>query len=451
MKLKTLFDSAEYQDFLRFDWNWFRGKEEYEFDNHDEYEKNKPNEIKKHFKISTESDFERFFYTIKLRPDFGTSKSVGVVLEETMKNNQDLGLLLLGESMQTIIQYVDYASIFKYIFSVSEDLFTRLWQTIEKYGNDFHKRVFLSFLPEEHITRAYFEAKISLYKGDFGSDIFINHDRKFQNFDNTFFQQVLPIIVERNEKENMRLGIWDDFFGECVALFKDDFDLFFKAYLQQDKLQQHYDLGNENLIKIIEYKPDILLDYIKYLYPSKVWQFSNDRENLGAIWRIDDIEPIVYEAIEYIMEHTGYYGNGSHPIAILFENIENEYTDKAIAFLLDFIPKYHQDSDKMDAVFSVLNSHLKQAFERAFLLYLSHNQDVEQFYKIHWNNNGNRTVVRNADTNFGDIEATKWQHLLDLVPNEIKFLPIRKYLKSRIDSAKRYTESEEVRRFLDDW
>ena len=455
LELKSLFDSEEYQDFLHFDWNEYRGKQEHEFNDTDRYDEFKENELKKYFKITKKSDFKRFFNTVNLKPDWGTKRSVNCILEETMKNDAELGLSLLGESMKEINQYVEFASIFKSIFNISHDLTTNLWGIIEKYGTAYHQDMFLCFVPEKYITQEYYEVKIRLYQSEKGSSIFIGHDKKFQSFNPTFYQTILPIIVERNEKEKVHLPIWDNFFGEYIELFKDNFDIFLRAYLQQNSIQQHYDLGHENLRKIIEFRPKTLIDFIEYLFPTKEYVFSGrSNHKLGFIWDIDNIEPIVAEAIEYVVEKSSYFGNNPHPITIFFRNIEsidNLNKDRAINFLIEYIAQNYQNTSKIDAAFSVINTCFKSDFERVFLHYLSYNQDVKAFEQMHWINNDNGNAVRSAEVNFGKIEAVKWQRLLSLLPHQLSFIPIKKYINNRIEQAERYSKSEDLRRFSDNW
>jgi hypothetical protein len=64
-KLKSIFDSDDYKTFRKLDWNSYRGKQDYDYANHDEFKRLKENDIREYFVFKNEDDFQTLFTTIK--------------------------------------------------------------------------------------------------------------------------------------------------------------------------------------------------------------------------------------------------------------------------------------------------------------------------------------------------------------------------------------------------
>src|SRR5690606_20432471 len=105
-KLKSKFYNTEYEDFLKLDWDRFRDKEIFEFDDYKEYETIKANDLKHSFTFDGPDDFRRLHKAlaniIEVKDNmYGVSNSLDIVIEETFNKNNQLGFDLFRSLMDT--------------------------------------------------------------------------------------------------------------------------------------------------------------------------------------------------------------------------------------------------------------------------------------------------------------------------------------------------------------
>ena len=93
---------------------------------------------------------------------------------------------------------------------------------------------------------------------------------------------------------------------------------------------------------------------------------------------------------------------------------------------------------------------MKELYEEVLLLFVSLTQDKELFSKVYWRiTNG----VYKGGVVVGDIEAAEWNNILSIITKSkigIKLIPIKTYIKGKIDDCKKYSEIERQRRYIED-
>jgi hypothetical protein len=210
-----------------------------------------------------------------------------------------------------------------------------------------------------------------------------------------------------------------------------------KAYIQQDNIQKLFDYNGDDLLYVLRKDPDFLLEYINSIADDDLGRRSSDYKCFQVVWDLDAPNQIVKKAINHLIENNK-LGLNSEFLSSFFVNIKPDNHTKAYEFVLQYISEYFNDTEKMSAIFELLEGKLKHLFQEAFSSYLRLNSNVEDFKKIEWTGNG--IVIHNGSANMGDIKAAKWQHILELVIAEdmgIASISITAWLKQQIEFEKR--------------
>ena len=97
--LKNLFQSQEFDDFRIFDWNYYRGKADYDYENISDFESLKSKDISKHFDFSKSRDFSKLTNVINnslqvLKQDYQIQAPINVTLESNFKKDKEVGFKL---------------------------------------------------------------------------------------------------------------------------------------------------------------------------------------------------------------------------------------------------------------------------------------------------------------------------------------------------------------------
>ncbi|MBN1617892.1 ATP-binding protein [Candidatus Dojkabacteria bacterium] len=464
-KLKFKFNSVEYEYFKKLDWNRFRGKQDYEFEKYEDFEKLKEHDIRNFFIFKTQDDFKLLHKSITkaLSVDenngWGINRSLDIILEENFIQNNEIGFQLLESIFNNFPICLNplYKSQ-KTIISKSEDMANRLWGLINSWNHNQKMNwqfVFFDYLPQEFVTEFYRDELLRIINL-IDQNCTLNFDTfgKFQRIDSDIIIKILRIAVDKIDKENLKIGFWYHFFENYSALLSNDIELFTKAYIQQEMINNHFDFHREGFKKIVLIYPQFLFDYIKSFYTEKEFTRRPDTNTqLPFIWDLEDYENLVENATNLIIENTVFYGILEHPLIILFHNLNEEQKRKADKFIHSYITKYNGDPLKMNSIFDVLRHVLTDLFEEALIHYLSINSNVDSFKEIWWIGKGGSYV---GDVIIGDIHAKAWQNILEIVNkinNQLELIPIKTYIKKQIENELRSGEGERKWRFInpDDW
>ncbi|WP_347923669.1 hypothetical protein [Pontimicrobium sp. SW4] len=455
--LSNSFRNSTYETYLKIDWNRFRDKEDYEFDDYREYERLKEEEIRTSFILENEKgarDFLKVFTFLKekAKNEWNYNNSLDFIVDENYKHSPRIGIELLLRIIENNDQ-INYIprTIFRNHLKSDVDS-KKIWSVVQQ--NDFNLKPhwelsFYDYLDETLLNKKYVDSLITTVSSMEGSNT-IHFDRlqRFLSVEPNLFQIILKQIVQKNE-DGARLNVWMDFFSTHFDKLGDDVELIKKAYIQQDKIQNHFDYEGKGLLNILNETPEFLIEYVDSLYSETRHSFLDDHKQLGFVWQVNDIESVLKDVFDLVVNKGLYLGILKHFCNAFFFGIPENFSEKAKEFLLEYVKENHSDYKKMNAVIDIARHSMKDTFNDILLLYVSLNQDVEVFSKIWWRGNGG---TYSGDVIIGDIEATDWRNILSIVEKSevgIKLIPIKKYLNESVQSALRSGDRERKRRFLE--
>lgn len=457
--LSKKFRNPTYETFLIIDWDRYRDKELYDFDDYKAYEKLKEIEVRKQLVFTNKKELSSFYSTFiylknLAKNDWMYNTVLDFVLDENCSLNFDLGCHLFVEIIENDNQTNFIPNVVFKNHLKTPDRIASLWDIVQHRNFQSKEDWEFSFyyhLGEKFLSKKYAEAIITTV--NFIRKPFLIRPHiiaRFLNIKPNLAQIILKIILKKNKIENVKLQIWGDVFTDYFDNLGDDFSIIGETYIQQEKLQQYFDYDKKGLLKILQKKPEFLLEYIKNLYSSEKPRLNNREENknLGIVWQVDNIEPILKETFDFIVSKSLFLGILEHFCNAFFTNLSDYTKDKAKLFLFDYVKENYANSDKMNVVLDITRYSLKDIYEDVLLLFITLCQDKDVFSKIQWQNNGG---VVWGDVIIGDIKAAKWQDILAIVNKSdlgFKLIPIKKFIQEQIAFNLRSGDWERKRRFL---
>lgn len=455
--LKSTFTSDLFEAKKVLDWDRWKDKEEFEFDNYEEYDKKKEEQIREHFKLSNEEQvrtFIEYFVRLKdqLKGDYGGNKSLAIVVEETFAHNQSLGHLLFERIIKANDQIAFIPGIlFQKILGSNSDYANELWELINakefKFRFDWQMAFFYD-VPESVIDSSYPDKVVKAISEMQGSsNIRFDALEKYQRLDNKFYQQALKAVCEKNDEQDSFITFWRDVFEKSFDELGDDLNLLKRAYLQQAARQNFFDHQFIGLVNLLQKDLGFLKEYVMILYDESKYGFRDDRK-LGAVWQVEGIGSAMHEVVELMIEKQLYFGIRDHSINIFFNRIEPEFEPVADQFIVDYLKQNYLAPDKVNVILDVVRKSRKGLFEKVLGLYLSLNQNVDDFKKIHWIGTGGTYA---GEVIIGDINAAKWKNLLSSIEKldlGLRGRRIKQYVKDQIDAELKSGDWERKQRFL---
>lgn len=461
VSLSQKFTNTTYEKYLILDWERFRDKESYDFENYQEYEKLKEEEIRKSFVFKDIKDVKSFYDTfVYLKSiaenDWSYNNSFDLIVDENCSKNFGLGCQFLNEVIITNNQigYIP-TTVFKNQLTTQEKS-QYIWDILQNNNFDSKYSWELSFydnLADNLINEKYIEKiKETVKKLPNRASIWLGGLKRYLSIESNLFQELLQIIIDKNEKKDetifVQFNIIEDYFEELG----NDIDLIKKLYLQQDLINNNFDRSRRGLAKIIQRDENFLIEYINNLYSKKQKQnqhYLHEDRHLNVIWESNRIEPILKTIFDLLDEKEVYLGIGEHFCNSFFWNLPQEASIRAKKFLLNYCEENYRNCKKMNFIVDIARHSMKEIFEDVLLLFISLTQDVDLFSKIYWRGNGGTVVC--GDVNFGDLEASDWQNILSIVERSnlgIKLIPIKKYLNTQIENGLKYADWERKRKFI---
>lgn len=459
-RLKLSFEHPTYTIFELVNWSRQRAKDNYDFDDYKEFEQLKKVDIEENLTFTSENEVKYFFHHyIKILEWnkislYSQEKTIDVIVKINLKKNKEIGFI-------TFLEFTKLTSKNNLSSSVSVlyktiDAFTANFELAERFlaiknVNDKWKLDVLTSLherdiSEQHLLRLFEFLNIS--KIGFG----INYQRfqKYEKLDSDFFIKVLQIIVERTEKENLKIWIYEDSFIEISKSIK-DINLLKKAYIQQDKLNDHFDYDGKALLTILKKDSDFLLELVKAILDnSNHIHKSREHKELSIVWELLNPTSIMNKIVEYIINIDDYYYSRDHFLNAFFKRL-NSNAKKADNYLVYMVGAYNSKPKIIDAAFDIIYNSRKELFEKAFITYIKQNQSVECFKKINWLD---RQITYSGGAIVGAIKAAKWEKILNFIENAnlgMKTLSIKRYIRQKIDDQLQRAEYERKRKFLNNF
>lgn len=461
IELKPIFDTEEYRNYKKLDWNRFRDKEEYEFENWHEYEEIKSADLKENFICKSKENFDIFletvdnFQSIKDSSHSQIENSLEVVLSENFVQNNDLGLTFLEAYLNRNYDIRCLHRTISTIVKNSKKDALKLWGILEKWHNDnstYWKLAFLDRLPNEFVNDEYYSKLLETINSINGfAYIYVNEYVKFSTENRNAAKEILKIINYKIKNESLVIRLSEYPFKEALEIFEDDYHLIKESYFQQYALAKSsvsFDYQLEGFANIYSKKKEFLFDFFEHFYSKHSVYGNNENLNLSFIWdypnRLDEIEKV----INFLIERDFYISLGGHSVSILFNNLNESQLNTAFAFVKNFIEKNYKKSTYIEIIFDTIRSNLQTKHNKLFLYFLSLNYDVEFFKKIDWVGNAG---VQMGDVIWGELNAKRWEKVLDILNTsgeKLLYIPIKSFLKKRIQSEYNSAESERMRKFI---
>jgi len=453
--IKT-FTNSTYVFFTKIEWDKYKNREMFEFNDLNEYERLKENEIRINFTFKSTIEildfYSKFKYLKKLSKNgWHYNRSLEIILDQN-SNIHKISIEIIKIIITDKNEVDFYPRAFFYNQLKSAEMADEIYLLISK--NEFVGKAswlitFFENIDDSIINSRYLNDLIealSVYN-NFGY-IFFDRFEKFLKLKSTLFQDILQIVVSRNENENAQILLWMNIFDNYFDHFGNDIELITKAYLQQDYLQNDFDHEGKGFLQILKNDSGFLFEYVKAQYVDGQLRISSNTKNLNFVWEIDNIEKELKLVFDFVIEKEYYFGIGNHFCNTFFKNVKSEYKLKGENFLLDYCKENFSDSKKMNIVVDIARHSLSNMYEPILLLYISLNQDSEKFAEIYWRGSFTRG---SGDMVLSDIEASDWQNILLIVEKSqigIKLLGIKKYLNARIENCLEAGNRERQRRFL---
>jgi hypothetical protein len=376
-----------------------------------------------------------------------------VVIDETMNNDLELGYAFL----ELIIEKENKVglvprTLFRNVLN-DESQANRLWELLNnkefRARNEWKIAYFLGL--ENNLISAKHAQQLveTIQEGKDPVVISFEPLERYRKFDANLFQKIIEVIYQKNEKEGTRITVWGDLFSKQINHLGNDLKLIKKFYIQQRRIQNHFDFDLKGMKQILVKDSTFLIDYISGLYDEEQHQFIEDHNGFGFVWNFEDAEELITRVFDLVREKALWFGLKEHYCNAFYKNVKTERQDRADSFLINFVKLNYSEPKKINEIVDITLHARKVAFESVLLTYISINQDVEDFSKIQWIGSGG---IYSGEVVIGDIRAAKWKNILSIVEKSelgIKLLPIKKRINKFIEGELRSGDWERKRRFLE--
>lgn len=451
------------QDYLYFqDYNydfWFERNEVIEI-GHETLKNNKIGIIKAKYIFNELEGFKQFYcsykkWFTKLRSSDYMFNGFDIMIEANFENNFNIGIQILEEIIndKNEIGYIPYGPFknnLKNLPHASEILYI-----IKKY--EFPERTswliqYLKMIDDKIISYNDCELLFQiLYYPSTAIYLQLHLFEKYLKIDNFFFQKLLKSIVQKNQKEGIKIHLWGGSFDDYFEKFGDDLILIKECYLQQRKIGDHFDHDGKGFQKICSKDKGFIKEFIDTLIKEKWIGIADPGFHMGFVWALDDIESTVFEIFDKTLELEIFSFSSEIFLNIFFKSIKQEHKVKSEKFLESVIQSHSNNVKMIDAIFDIVLHSIPEKFEHFILIYLNCNSDAKCFEKIEWFKMG---VLYGRDASTADIKAKKWQTILDIITNrseDLEFLEIKSYIMEQVDFCHREKLNEQKRKFISGW
>lgn len=460
MELELSFDTPTYRSFRKLDWNRFRDKEEYEFNDWREYERVKSEDLKQNFTFKTEEDIPPFldniknFQTVADNNHSQIERSLEVIFEESFVQNNDLGLQLVEAYLNRNFEIRCLYRTISVVVKSSKSNANKFWEILENWegvNSIYWKLAFFERLPSDFATENYYDKLLlTLNSIDCYAYLYINEYEKFNTEKRNAVRETL-ILISNSVGEGVHIRTSEFPFTDGYKFVEEDYKLVSNLYCQQFELGKTsftFDYERKGFKNIFSNHSEFLLDFFKRFYSKYNAGQRNENLRLAFIWdnedRLDEIDNVV----ELLIDAEPYFGLGGHSISLLFFELNEPQTAIAIKYLKSFIFKHQDNRKHIEIIFDVIRGHFNHKFESLLLYFLDLNNDVEFFKQIDWAGNPG---VQMGDVNWGELHATRWEKILAMVANSekvVETIAIKAFLKKRIQSEYNRAEGERMRKFI---
>ncbi len=461
LELKPMFNTQEYGDYRKLDWNRFRDKEEYEFDNWREYEEIKSKDLKENFTFKSRADFKLFldtvdnYHSVKDSNHSQIENSLEVIFSENFSKNAENGLYFIEEYLKKNYSirclYRTIASVVKH----SEQSALKFWNILEETINKdsiLWKIAFLDRLPDEFANDFYYDKLIETVNSINGfMYLYIEQYDKFSKENCNAPKKVLEIVHSKIKTESQQIRLSEYPFKEKLEIFENDYTLIKESYFQQYALAKSsvsFDYQLEGFANIYKNHQEFLFDFFENFYSNYNAYGSNENLNLSFIWDYPDRLNEIKRVIDFLVNRDIYISLGGHSVSILFNDLGEVKLGRAFNFIQNIVEENQSDRAYIEIIFDTIRTNMQSKHDELFLYFLSLNSDVGFFKSIDWVGNPG---VQMGNVIWGELHAKRWEKVLNILntsKEQLRYIPIKNFLKKRIQSEYNRAESERMRYFI---
>jgi hypothetical protein len=458
---RSCFRNNLYEMYLTIDWDKYRDKENYDFNDYHEYERLKETEIRNRFVFNSIPEIKTFYkdflYLYKTEQENNTWKyinSLDIIIDENFKRKFDVGCQLIIEVIENnLTNYLPYI-VFRNNLETEEKA-KQIWNIIN--NNNFQYKstwelMFFEYLSTQLISKEYVKLLINSINNLNYYNIDFKKLQKYIIFDSKLFENILNIIFKKNELDG-KIHLWLDTFEEYFEQLGKDFSLIKKVYLQQVLLGNHFDYHKKGFLKILSEDINFLFEYVDFIYKKNADKYHiDDDHELFIIWQVDNIENVLNDVFDFASEDEFHFSLLKDFYNSFFYNLNDTQRERAKNFLMNYYKKNYENPNKANIIIYIVRHTMNEYYDDFLLKFLSLTQNKDLFSKISWIDDV--TMAFSRDTILSDIDASKWRNILSIVDKSdlgINLIPIKKYINSKIENALRSAEYERKIKYLENW
>jgi len=459
-ELKSAFNNESYRYYVLLSWDRLRDKfdHNYEYDDFNKYERIKEIEIRRAFSFSTSREFSDFYaiflkvYDWKKNGIYQFLRSINIILKELLERDAEeamvaLGLLISSGNKSGLVPDRIFRSIWR-----SKELADQLFTAILE-GN-FSNRTswvlsFIFFTPQEHLSEYHLDEYLKLLTTTTDTISINNHSLKvLSTLKPDIVSTVLAIVAERIDLENINHLIDQSVFLENMP-FHENLSLIKKTYLQQDRINVHFDYQLELFLEIVKLDKAFFMDYITEISKEQDNMFSAAQyADLKKVWELEGAEEMILQVMDYMIARRFYFVD-DHWVNLFFEGLSEEYIERAKLLLANYLKDNIKEPRKVDMVMNIARHALNGLEDEFILLFLRQNPSFGDFRKISWLDNyfmGSGNVI------WADVRARRLEEILllfeKLGAKKYVYADHQNFLKNWIAGEKRSADSERKHIFM---
>lgn len=458
--LKRKFSTEAYRVYCIISQDRIRDKEDFEYENHEEFQRLKEVQIRRSFHFADIASFKEFYslYEELVNWSKSTYPLFGWALDLILDEIAQRSIQLLTQCLKYIIRkrnvgrYLPYRPFSRLCESADSTYRESIFEFItekEFLSRSLWIQQYLRLVSEDELTVRHADVLLDLYRTETGS---IHADfsflQKFKNVVPELPVRLLELIVDKNEFANGKIQLDWSFFSDYTTLFAHRVDLLKRAYFLEDQLNPHFDHNSEDFFRLLQLDRGFLIEYTDFYLKKNFTIRPRDHQGMSAIWKFADAEKLLTQLFDHLNTIRPYYIREDF-CNVFFVRLSEEDKKRALKFLKAYLKNNCQEAGKVNTVFDIIRHSLRSELESFLHYFLSINPTFEAFSKIELLDN---YFMGNGKTIWADVKAKQLTDYLEIIERiktkQYRFVQHKQYLKDRINSEKRAADYERLRSFV---
>lgn len=388
------------------------------------------------FTFMNNQDIDDFYEDYKIIQTKLNASVIQKILDHNFSNNFMNGLylfekIIMDDNPSNI--YPDYISCVK---DISQENLNLLWNKITQHH--FSKKrswALFVFYYLSKISPLDVNTIINIIEASLDKEIMQLQliEKIYNNYPKEFELLLNKIIARNGTPEPIFVNIPSNWY------IKDE-DVYFKTYLQQTKMFPHTDYNNFALDKLLNIRPNFLIDYIENI--------SNPTDSFEFIWKLADITDIMTNILNKHADDKKYFLT-QDSICTYFHSKDSDVNAKILNFMIDYVGINYDNLCRVNLIVHIAKHVTAVSFSeilRNFLLLNSNLDDFKQLSLIdhHVSSSGGECI-------FNSTMANRWQQILKIIQSfghGFEYLPIESYIETKINSYLSSIQYEKEHRFM---